>query len=595
MRAAAAAHLYTLAKPLIGGKKLGGKGKAYPLMGRSFNRGERIAMALNWGNASNQQRLMGGKGWTQAQVESVLADLTTEEWTFVQGVWDFFESYRPEIAAKERRVYGKEPDWIDPQPLRVTPADGQTLDLRGGYYPIKYDPKQSGRAGEFADAEDSKAMLRAAYTAATTRRSFTKGRVEEVQGRPLLLTFDGIWVGANEVIHDLAWHEWLIDANRLLRHLDAPIRTHYGAETVDVLKKVIRDTARGDIPAANKMERALNHLRAGSTIVAMGWNLMTALLQPLGIANAIVRVGGVWTARGLRDFYARPVAMAKEIQGKSEFMLNRARTLQREINDVQNQLVSKGRARTLAESTYFILIQKIQAMVDYPTWLGMYEKALAAGNEEGRAIDMANQAVIDSQGGGQIHHMAEVQRGHPLWKLFTNFYSYFNVVINQAVERTRATHFNSPAEVAALAGDYLLLLILPSVLATLMRDAIKGDDDDEDELIKKIINDQIGYLMGLFVGLRELAGAVQAAVGVDIYKTGYGGPAGLRFFTEMQKFGQQVNQGELDMALFKAANNTSGILFHYPAGQVNRLVEGTAALIDGDTDNPLAPLVGPPH
>jgi hypothetical protein len=60
----------------------------------------------------------------------------------------------------------------------------------------------------------------------------------------------------------------------------------------------------------------------------------------------------------------------------------------------------------------------------------------------------------------------------------------------------------------------------------------------------------------------------------------------------MNKLGVQVGQGELDMALFKAANNVGGLLFHYPAGQVNRAVEGTAALIDGKTDNPLAPLVG---
>ena len=54
------------------------------------------------------------------------------------------------------------------------------------------------------------------------------------------------------------------------------------------------------------------------------------------------------------------------------------------------------------------------------------------------------------------------------------------------------------------------------------------------------------------------------------------------------------DHGELDMAAFKAANNTAGVLFHYPAGQVNRTVEGTAALIEGRTDNLLAVIAGPP-
>ncbi|MBP8175104.1 MAG: hypothetical protein KAX74_01930, partial [Sphaerotilus sp.] len=265
MRADAAQRLHELAKPVLALGPMGGNGDYFATLGRSLNRGERLAIALNYGNDSNRQRLLGGRNWTDAQIQPVLSSLTATEWTFVQGVWEFFESYRPEIAAKERRVYGKEPDWIEPSPFTVQTADGQTMEIAGGYYPIKYDPRQSGKAGEFAEAEDAKAMMRAAYTAATTRRSFTKSRAEEVHGRPLLLTFDGIWQGTNEVIHDLAWHEWLIDVNRLMKRLDSAIRTHYGAEYVDVLRNTIKDVARGDMPAANAIEAALTHVRNGSS------------------------------------------------------------------------------------------------------------------------------------------------------------------------------------------------------------------------------------------------------------------------------------------------------------------------------------------
>jgi hypothetical protein len=38
----------------------------------------------------------------------------------------------------------------------------------------------------------------------------------------------------NEIIHDLSWHEWLIDANRLLRSksIDNAIRSRYGAQVM---------------------------------------------------------------------------------------------------------------------------------------------------------------------------------------------------------------------------------------------------------------------------------------------------------------------------------------------------------------------------
>lgn len=601
MRADAATRLHELAKPILTGEKMGGKGRFFPSLGRSLNRGERIAMALNWGNESNRQRLLGGKGWTVGQVQPVLDSLTSAEWTFVQGVWDFFESYRPEIAAKERRVYGKEPDWIEPAPFEITTADGKQMQIRGGYYPVKYDPNQSGKAGEFAEAEEAKAMMRAAYTAATTRRSFTKSRAEEVQGRPLLLTFDGIWQGANEVIHDLTWHEWLIDANRLLKRLDGAIRNGFGAEYVDVLRKAVKDVARGDTPASNMVERSLTHLRNGSSIVGMGWNLTTAVLQPLGLTNTAVRIGGKWLARGLSEFYGSPskmVEVAEEVQSKSKFMANRALTMNREINDVRNKLESdKSEVRQRIEASFFIMIQKMQAGVDYPTWLGAYAKAIsdpANINQDGtineeRAVALADQAVIDAQGNGQIKDLAEIQRGHPLLKLFTNFYSYFNVLMNLTTEQTKKRVRDK--EYMGLAGDYLLLMVVPAVMSAIVRNALKGEDD-EDKYAKDIAAELVGYPFGMFLGLREMAEAAKLATGLGNPGLGYSGPAGLRFFSEVNKLGQQIGQGELDMALFKALNNTAGLLFHYPAGQVNRAVEGAAALIDGKTDNPLAPLVG---
>jgi hypothetical protein len=101
---------------MLEGGKRGGRGQFFPSVGKSFNREERLGIALNMGNAGNIQRLLDGEGWTLAQVKPVLDTLTAADWQFVQGVWDFLESYRPLVAAKERRVYGKEPNWVEPQP-----------------------------------------------------------------------------------------------------------------------------------------------------------------------------------------------------------------------------------------------------------------------------------------------------------------------------------------------------------------------------------------------------------------------------------------------------------------------------------------------
>ncbi|NLZ42850.1 MAG: hypothetical protein GX886_16640, partial [Comamonadaceae bacterium] len=242
-----------------------------------------------------------------------------------------------------------------------------------------------------------------------------------------------------------------------------------------------------------------------------------------------------------------------------------------------------------------------QALVDYPTWYGAFEKAMAdpaLRNEDGtideaRAVAMADQAVIAAQSGGQAKDLAQIQRGGPLLKLFTNFYSYFAATLQLAVERTGQTNFKRPHEVLRLAGDYLLLMVVPVIGSVLINALMKGAPDDDEEWVEQIIEEQIGFLMGFFPLTREMTSAVQAATGFG-GQFGYSGPAGLRFFSDLYRLGAQVGQGEFDMAAFKAANNTAGVLFHYPAGQVNRTVEGTAALLEGRTDNPLAVIAGPP-
>ena len=586
-RAEATRKLYDLVKPLLAQGKMGGKGQHFETLGASFNREERIAIALNLGNAGNMQRLLDGEGWTMARLKPLLDTITPEEADFVQAVWDFFESYRPEIAAKERRIYGKEPAWVEPQPVVL---GGKTL--KGGYYPIKYDTARSGRAEAFADAETAKQQMRGAFTSATTRRSFTKARAEEVTGRPLVYSFAGLYQGTNEVIHDLTWHEWLIDANRLLRAIDGPMRLHYGAETVGLFKAAIQDIAAGDVPAQNVFERGLNHVRTGATIAGLGWNLMTSLLQPIGLTQSMVRIGPGWVTKGLGQWIKAPLATIEEIKGKSAMMADRARTMQREINEIQNQV--QGAKLDPVRSTFFVLIQKMQMAADVPTWLGAYEKHIAAGENETRAIALADQAVLDAQGGGQMKDLSQIQRGHPALKLFTNFYSFFNVAYNLGVEKTKQK-ISDPKLYPSLALDYLLLYTLPAAIVTVMREAILGGGDDEDELVDKIIADQISYVLGLMVGTREVTAAVQKVAGVEQFKGSYGGPAGLRLFQELDNLGQQVGQGELDMALFKAANNAAGIVFHYPSGQVNRTAEGVAAMLEGKTENPAALVVGPPR
>lgn len=589
MRERSTKALHAALTPIIGEKL---RAKVFiPEINTSLSLEGRLMVAMNWGNELNRARIMDGDQWNEAQVNAILATLTPEHLNVVQAVWDHIDTYWPEIAAKERRVSGVAPERVEASPVSVVASDGSTVELRGGYFPIKYDPARSTKAEADNIAELVKQSLMGAYTRATTRRGHTKKRVEKVE-RPVRKDFGVIFQHVGEVAHDLAWHEYLIDANRLLGSagIDGAIRDHYGRETLNTMRKALEDMALGDIPAQNVFERGINHLRTGATIAGLGWNLVTSALQPIGLTQSMVRIGPQWVARGMSRWLRDAASMQNTVawvNDRSDFMRLRGMTMQREINEVRNKVSSslKPGALTAVEQSFFFFITKAQMVADMPTWLGQYEKSMEGGADEDTAVALADQAVKDSQGSGYIGDLSQIQRGGPLMKLWTNFYSFFNTTYNLLAESAAETRLAGPKRLPLLAADALLLIAIPSVLGTILKNALKGDDWEE--LPEKVGKDMLGFTFGLMVGMRELGGLITSDGRSN-------SPAGLRFMQEVAKLYTQASQGEVDESFLKALNNSAGILFHYPAGQVQRTVTGIQALANGETTNPLAPIVGPP-
>ena len=579
--------LQELFAPVLAAGKLSAK-TYFPALDKSFTREERIGMALNMGNEVNRERVLSGERLSPGQLQGVLDTLTKEDWDFVQGVWDYLESFRPQIAAKERRLTGIEPAWVEP-----TPVQTKFGEYKGGYYPIKYDPLRSTRAEADTNAEVQRQIERGMYTRAMTRRGHLKERSEST-GRPIRYDLNVIFEHVQQVVHDLAWHEYLVDANRLLRAgvVDTAIRTHYGPEINRTMRDTLRDVAIGNMGALDSLDKLMNHLRTGSTVVGLGWRVTTSLLQPLGLTQTAARIGTKWMLKGIKHWAGDSLRLensAKQIYAMSDFMRLRAKTMQREINEIRNKVQGKD---SKLQASYFYLIQKAQLIADIPTWWGAYEKAMAEnGMSEDRAIALADQAVLDSQGGGQVKDLAAIQRGGAGKKLFTSFYSFFNTTYNLTAEVVGRTDFKKPRDGAMLVCDLLLLYTIPAAVSTLIKAALHGDDDQE-KLLRSLIADQLNYLFGTMVLLREAGAAVQATAGAGGVE--YTGPVAVRFFAELAKLGKQVQQGEPDEAFWKALNSVAGIIFHYPAGQINSTISGINALADGKTESPGALLVGAP-
>lgn len=550
-----------------------------PAINTSLTLEARLAVALNWGNDGNRERIMEGNKWTESQVQAIIDTLSKPELDFVQATLDFIGEYWSEIAAKEERVTGVRPERVEARPINTTNHGT----YRGGYYPIVADPLRSDRAAQQNDAELIGQSLRGAVTRATTRRGHTK---ERVGGKdPVRLDLGVITKHVTQVVHDLSWHEVLIDSGRLLRdsRIAASLRDNYGAEVTRLMRKTLDDVARGEVVAADAGERFANYFRVGTTIAGMGFSVTTALLQPTGITQSFVRVGYRHVARGLIEFVGRPFETIKRVRDASPFMRDRGLLLNRELGEITNRLDGKplGMARF-----YFMPIQALQTTVDIPTWLGAYNKAQEAGESHDRAVALADQAVRDSQSTGAIQDLAETQRGGAWKKLWTNFYSYFSATYQLSAESVqRFKRDRSTVGAAKMAADFLMLYTVPAFLGVLLREGLRGDIDDEEELAEALLRAQLSAFLGVFPYVRELSGIVQ---GFD-----YRGPAGANIIGQVGDVGTQLAQGENDEALWRAVNRAAGTAFHYPAAQVDRTVRGVIAVTEGEA-GPQALLVGPP-
>lgn len=586
MRAEATARLSAILDPIlkdVSASDKWGKGRHFPTLGRALNWQERFAVALNVGNESNLQRLLGGDGWTYAQILPVLNSLSAREWQAVQAVWDHFETYRPLIAAKEKRVTGTEPEWIQARPITVATADGQTVTLPGGYFPVVFDPRVNMKAEADSKSQEFKDLAKAAYSAATTRRGFTKQRVNELKGRPLMLSLQGMYSAFDAVIHDLAWHEWVIDANKLLKSktIDNAIREHYGPEVKRQFETWRDDIVMGQRKLGHQTEKAVSLVRQSVSASALTFNLLTAAQQPLGIANSVARVGAKWIGRGVARYAAAPFESTSEAMEKSSWLRNRTRTRFRDLNELRNQVQGQTAVKELMGRYGYWLMMRTQLMVDVPTWWGAYEKAIADGQDEATAVQLADQATKDAQGGGEDVDLAAIERGNALTKVFTTFYSYMGSTLNVAYLAAKTDSSRARA-----VANILLVTMTPAILGALLKDALTpGGDDDEEELTRKLVAEQISFLLGMIVVGREFAQAGKMLVGDG--GMSYGGPAGLRAFGEATKLAQQLRQGEFDAAFLRSFVSTMGMLTGLPAVQINRAIQGAIAIEEGEVEGPV--------
>jgi hypothetical protein len=567
-----------------------------PGFSKPFTHGQRIAVALNCGNDSNRQRLVDGDcRFTDEALQAIFATLTEADWRAVEAVWQQFEELRPLIAEKEKRVFGTEPEWIDYQPFMVKTAEGKIIQVSGGYYPVKFDPRGSNRAAKYADANDIRQEMQGAYQSATTRRSFTKSRAQGDVHMPLRIDLAALYEGFNDVIHDLAWHEWLIETKRVLDGVNGrdsglrqAIKERYGYLVAKQFEDWRKDIATGGRDSADSW---VNRMTANVGVATMGFSVTSAFVQLTGIGYVIPRVGIAPVMTAVGKFISDPVGLHRAITKKSEAMRLRGLTQNREIAQVRNRLES---GKHWFKDHAYVMMTIMQNIVDSIAWQAAYERYTREGNSEDKAIAMADQVVIDTQSSGNVSDLSAIERSQGA-RLFTVFYSWMNAALNMGV--VEAMGENDRAKAAA---RLLFMGAVMPVLESLFREALQAhdsdDDDDEDwtkQWLRKPLGAVVEYHLGLFLGLREVSSTAKSLIaGEPLF--GYNGPAGTRMIANTAN-AMQAATDPLSWRGLKVLVDIAGSLTGAPSTQINRTIKGVRAIESGQAegvDAVLAPLFG---
>lgn len=568
----------------------------------SMLKSEILSVALNTGNASNFQKMLAGEKWKASDVKTVLdRHMTKGDWDFVQGVWDSINSLWPHIEAMEKRLSGVAPPKVDPMPVETPHGT-----YAGGYYPVVYDPLRSHDVDARNERSGDK-LFENNYTRATTPKSHTIERSENY-ARPLYLSLDVLPRHLSQVIHDIAYREAVIDADRFLsdsrirRGIESSLGREYYKQLRPWLQAIANDKTY-DSRGLAFWDKAAHWARTSTTMVGLGYRIPTMLIHgSTAMSNSIGELGPKWMASGARAFFGSPEKMAQArdfVFERSTEMKNRMNETDRDIRDSLREMemhASEGPLNVAAKGLNsvkrfaFYGIAALDMASAMPTWLGAYNRALDGGRSEEQAIYEADKSVRNAHGAGGVKDSASIQRGTEFQKLFTMFYSFWNHFYNRQrdIGRTIASLPETlrQGDTGKAAKDFSMVLsrslfyfIIPQLLHAAMKPKTQNGDEDNKGWASWAAEE---VAAGLFSGIPVLRDLVDSALtGRD-----YNATPAAQIATSMGKSAKDIagsirGDGASDKWVSHAVQN-AGYVFGLPTGQLASTGQFLWDVIDGN-------------
>ena len=481
----------------------------------NFTREQLICMALNWGNKEGRKRVLATinkSAKNEADVideytmQSVLeSSLTNKDWNFIEAIWSQLDSYWAERNKVQENLYGQGLGKVQALPFNINGRQ-----IKGGYYPIVYDPKLSIRASDLAADDIVKQALSGSSTFGIGMGS-TKSRVSEVKGQQLALRLD-VWPQAvTEAIHHIAMREAATDVYKLITHpaVQQAVQQKYGMETYNMIRQWSKDVWKTDVQKADIINRTLEQMRKNSAFAVMAMRTGTALLNVLNVFPMMHQIGKINTLKAITSFglgfYKGTDTYARNRQfvfDKSPMMRDRMNTIDRDMQQDMKLEVGQDTSLIRERATHakekfnrfgYWFITETDLMFSMALWKHGYDESMRKQIEAGMTDvkQMEQNAISDADtnvravfGSGQVKDQVAMQRKNTLVGQLTPFYSYSSTVLNALIKA--GYRVKDHGDYMALINATLYWVVLQTLAETVYRSAVAGELDDPDKMLRRL-------------------------------------------------------------------------------------------------------------
>lgn len=515
----------------------------YDELGTSVDKHVLVKMLMNLGNESSARVLCSTRPvgfensalWVDGDIvqtkinllDFLGRNLTEADIKYAQAKIDIAELYWSEMEALETRWTGFSPKKVEASPVELTLADGKTVVMRGGYFPLMRDGDTGSKhAGQEVISDTDPRQGRNIRTM-STRRGHLKERVKAKY--PVNLKRGAEFNVAMDAIHDLCFREVMGDFRKIMndQEMYTLIKEKLGLADFAAFKEYLERAANpqgtnsGSV-GESWMGSVANWLRARTVNAAIMLNLKTAvqnLGNPLLYGNAVDGFGYSDVVAAVSNYsmnmqLAEGYKSAKEfVYSKSPWMKERSVLPDISLRDMK-EMESLNPVEKKAVEFGTRLLVATDNLSAIPVWMQAYGKKIRAGAGEAEAVDFANTVIRRTLGSSRVTEVAPLLRGGPMLKLFTTFQGFFNTQYNQWAREYNI--FLKEKDIMRLTSFVGAKFVMFAFI-NLMLSAEDPFEEDKDEY-KKISKELLTYPMSLAGPAGQVGNAIWSrALGMQTY------------------------------------------------------------------------------